>query len=91
MTPTQQDTEPSSDSLREEVEAIARPGGLPVGSAGLLQAMDYLLGRVTLLGLVPYRDDRLDLRFEIPELSFINLIGVIQGTDPKSDPMLIGG
>ena len=86
----QETNQTTPDSLREDVEAIARPGGRPVGSAGHQQAKDHLLARMTSLDLLPYRDDRLDLPFEVNGHSFCNLIGVIPGSDPKANPTLIG-
>lgn len=86
-----QNTEPSSpESLRADVEALAQPGGRPVGSAGHLAAKNFLLARMHSLGLVPYRDERLDLAFEISKQTFTNLIGIIPGTGPTREPMLIG-
>ncbi len=78
------------DDLEKDVRAIALEGGRPVGSLGHQRAKDYLHARMTSLGLEPYRDGRLDLPFEVAGQSFCNLIGVLRGSDPHADPILIG-
>lgn len=45
---------------------------------------------MTSLALEPYRDGRLDLQFEVAGQSFCNLVGVIRGSDPDADPILVG-
>ncbi len=72
--------------LRKDVESLALTEGRAVGSDGHAKAKDYLIGRLTELGLTPYGHS-FKLPYENAGLS--NIIGVAPGTDSEAAPMLI--
>ena len=61
-----------------------------VGTHGHDVAEEYLLGRMTDLGLVPYRGTTLALAYESHGQRFCNLVGVVPGEDRSLPPILIG-
>ena len=81
-----------ADSLRADVEAIARPEGRMVGSPGHARARGYLERRLGELGLVPYRGDTFALSYRNARAAVEshNLVGVIPGTDRRLPPLIIG-
>jgi hypothetical protein len=81
---------PGTDSLREDVANLARPGGRPVGSAGHERALNYLLERMTHLRLEPYTHDGLALPYARGGMNFTNLIGRIPGRDLSLPSLLLG-
>jgi Peptidase family M28 len=80
------------DTLRADVEALARPEGRMVGSPGHARARAYLERRLGELGLAPYRGDGFALSYRnVPAgEEFHNLVGVIPGTDRRLPPLVIG-
>ena len=81
-----------TDSLRADVDAIARPEGRMVGSPGHARARAYLERRLDALGLAPYRGEgfALSYRNQLAGKESHNLVGVIPGTDRRLPPLLIG-
>jgi Peptidase family M28 len=81
-----------NDSLRADVEAIARPEGRMVGSPGHARARGYLERRLGEAGLAPYRGETfaLSYRHSRAGLESHNLVGVIPGTDRRLPPLIIG-
>ena len=81
-----------TDSLRVDVEAIARPEGRMVGSPGHARARHYLERRLGELGLVPYRGGTFALSYRHSRggVESHNLVGVIPGTDRGLPPLVIG-
>ena len=81
-----------TDSLRVDVEAIARPEGRMVGSRGHTRARHYLERRLGELGLVPYRGGTFALSYRHSRggVESHNLVGVIPGTDRGLPPLIIG-
>jgi hypothetical protein len=77
-------------SLKSDAEALSTADGRRVGTAGHARAQRYLLDRMTSIGLIPYRNDRLDLSYERDGQDFHNLIGMVPGTIPRPSPVLIG-
>jgi hypothetical protein len=61
--------------LRADVERLAAPGTRRVGTAGHQLARDYLVERMTALGLAPYRGSRFGLAYRAGGQNFENLIG----------------
>jgi len=82
----------TADTLRSDVEAIARPEGRMVGSDGHARACAYLERRLAGIGLVPYRGD--DLLHAYRNIrggtESYNLVGVVAGSDRHLAPVLIG-
>lgn len=80
------------DSLRADVEAIARPEGRMVGSAGHARACAYLERRMVEIGLTPYGRDDLVLAYRNVRAATdsFNLVGVVPGTDRTLAPVIIG-
>ncbi|NND96796.1 MAG: M28 family peptidase [Pirellulaceae bacterium] len=79
-----------ASKLRSDVEAIATSDGRQVGTDGHTRAKKLLLQRLGDLGLDPYLNDSYELPYESSQQSFANLVGVVPGTDPTRDPILIG-
>lgn len=87
-------------SLRQRIEtdtrALALPRGRKVGTPGHDVARKYLTGRMTAIGLQPFRGTSFELPFVRPHpetgemTSFANLIGVIPGRQSAETPLLIG-
>src|SRR5689334_23116549 len=63
-------------ALRGDVERLASSGTRRVGTSGHDQARDYLLGRLTGLGLTPYRGKTFSLPYRSGRQDFENLVGV---------------
>jgi hypothetical protein len=77
-------------ALRADVERLAAPGTRRVGSRGHRLARDYLLERLTALGLAPYRGADFALAYRGGGQVFENLIGVVPGKQPGLAPVLLG-
>jgi hypothetical protein len=75
--------------LRTDVERLAAPGTRRVGTHGHQLARDYLIERLTALGLAPYRGDRFALPYRAGRQDFENLIGVVPGQQPGLAPVLV--
>ena len=82
--------------LEADTAALALPEGRRVGQPGHDVAREYLLGRLENLGLVPFRGDSFELRYEgthprtRKNQRFANLVGVIPGEDRNLAPILLG-
>src|SRR5436190_3417274 len=76
--------------LREEVEALARPGGRVVGTPGHEAARRHLERRLAEAGLEPYRGDTFALPYRAAGHDFCNLVGVAPGRDRTLTPVVIG-
>lgn len=78
------------DKLKEDVLALALPEGRLVGSAGHAKARRHILGRMKEQELSPYKGDSYELPYTWDGEDFVNLIGVIRGSEPSAKPVLIG-
>ena len=78
------------DRLRNDVLELTSHGERQVGSAGHRAARKYLAGRMTELGIRPYRGDSYELPYSGSGTTFVNLIGRIQGSTRDRDPILLG-
>ena len=87
---------PLETQLRADTAALAMPKGRRVGKPGHDKAREFLIGRLTEIGLAPF----LNSNFEIPysgqlhrtreDHTFSNLVGVIPGRDRSLPPLLLG-
>jgi len=84
------------DRLEADTRALAMPRGRRVGQPGHDVAHLYLLDRLTEIGLLPFRGDDFELPYTAispasgqPTL-FLNLVGVIPGTQRGLPPLLVG-
>jgi Zn-dependent M28 family amino/carboxypeptidase len=78
------------DRLEKDVLRLTSHGKRQVGSQGHRAAREYLVDRMTELGIRPYRDDFYELPYGVSGTEFVNLIGRIQGSARDRDPILIG-
>ncbi len=78
------------DTLKNDVLSLTSHGERQVGSEGHRAARDYLMDRMTELGIRPYRDDSYELPYGGFGTRFVNLIGRIQGSAKDRDPILLG-
>jgi hypothetical protein len=78
------------DRLKNEVLSLTSHGERQVGSEGHRAAREYLVDRMTELGIRPYRDDSYELPYGGSGTEFVNLIGRIQGSEIDRDPILLG-
>jgi hypothetical protein len=76
--------------LRQDVEALAMPGGRMVGTPGHDRARHYLITRMSELELQPYRDNSFELPYRYGGQDFCNLIGEISGENRDLPPVLVG-
>jgi len=82
--------------LREDTTTLAMPNGRRVGQPGHAIAKEYLLDRLTEIGLIPFSGDRCELPYTAKLHStqtahtFTNLVGVIPGKDRSLPPLLLG-
>jgi len=76
--------------LQADVEAIARPGGRPVGSPGHLAARKYLTGRLASLGLKPYCGESFELPYASDGTQFTNLVASLPGIGATGGALLLG-
>jgi hypothetical protein len=87
---------PLERQLRSDTDALAMPKGRRVGQPGHDKAREFLVGRLTEIGLTPF----LNSNFEIPysgqlhrtreDHTFTNLLGVVPGRDRSLPPLLLG-
>ena len=78
------------ENLKRGVSALAKPEGRRVGSPGHAHARAWLLEKVRLAGLAPYRGDGFELSYTEGGERFTNIVGVIRGRHPTLEPILIG-
>ena len=86
-------------NLQADVFELCQPSGRMVGSPGHVDAEQLLLRRLSEVGCKPYANDSFELPYvaegfneagEICEHQFINLIGVVPGTNRDLAPILVG-
>ncbi len=75
--------------LRLDVEKLASPGTRKVGSSGHAQAIQYLVQRMTQVGLQPYSGDSFELPYKVDSSAYTNLAGVWPGSDPSLSPLML--
>ena len=78
------------DRLKDDVLRLTSHGERQVGSEGHRAAREYLIDRMTELGIKPYRNDSYELPYSGSGTEFVNLIGRIQGSAKDRDPILLG-
>jgi hypothetical protein len=78
------------DRIESDVRAIALPRGRRVGQPGHDIAREYLIRRMTEIGLEPFTGDSFELPFEREGTRFTNLVGVIPGSNRNLPPVLVG-
>ncbi len=80
----------SEQTMRRIVESLVLPRGRPVGSKGHDTARRYLVDQMTRAELQGYGPAcGFELPFTVDGQGFCNLIGVLPGGQPSSEPMLI--
>ncbi|MFT5847415.1 M28 family metallopeptidase [Psychroserpens sp.] len=74
----------TSDELKEAVSYLASDGllGRDTGSKGIAEAATYLENQFIALGVKPYFETYKD-HFKVDSLDAFNVVGVIEGNDPK--------
>lgn len=83
-------------NLKADSQALALPDGRCDGQPGQDVAREYLVSRLTALGLTPFRGNDFTLEYEIPHpvrgksRTFVNLVAVIPGRDRSLPPILLG-
>ena len=79
-------------NIENDTTALALKNGRRVGQPGHDVAREYLLGRLTEIGLPPFKGESFELPFRRPESphEFVNLAGIIPGKDRTRKPLLIG-
>lgn len=78
------------DRFAADLERICLENGRTVGSPGHREVEAYLEGRLNELGLAPYDGTSFRLEYERDDVSFVNLVAVLPGTDRALAPVLIG-
>ena len=78
------------ESLKRDVFALTYHGERQVGSKGHRAARDYLIGRLTGLGISPYTGSSFELPYHDPGEDFVNLAARITGRSGDRKPVLIG-
>ena len=76
--------------LKDDVEAISRQEGRLVGTASHDLARDYIIDRLQEIGVKPYKENSLVLPYDSDGINFFNIVGLIPGSDPDLDPVLVG-
>ncbi|RMB57176.1 M20/M25/M40 family metallo-hydrolase [Dokdonia sinensis] len=81
-------------SVRKTMEFLASDdlGGRDTGSPGIQKAAKYIEGRFTRSNIKPYFKDNYRSIFEVNEQEAFNIVGMIEGTDPrlKNELVIIG-
>jgi len=75
--------------LQQDVIALAQPRTRQVGSTGHTTARHYLVNRMTLAGLQPYRTSSFELPYQVAGTDYVNLAGVLPGRVRSLDPILL--
>jgi hypothetical protein len=78
------------EQIRADVIQLAQPEGRMVGTSGHDVAAEYLIERLSQLGIEPYIDGSFALPYETNGQRFVNLVGQIPGSDPSLPPVLLG-
>lgn len=76
-------------SLRNDVTAIATPGGRVAGSTGHARTRTLLCERLSEAGLVSYSGGGFELPYKFDGQEFVNVIAKLPGTDPELPPVLL--
>ena len=88
-----------ADNLKSDVYDLCLPAGRMVGTNGHKVAEEFLKRRLREVGCVPYSDDSFETPYvaqaftkddKLEDHEFMNLIGVIPGTDSELPPVLVG-
>ena len=86
-------------NLQADVLELCQPSGRMVGSPGHTDAEQLLLRRLSEVGCQPYANDSYELPYvaegfdeagELCDHQFLNLVGVVPGTDRDLPPILVG-
>lgn len=78
------------DTMIEDVTALATSAGRMVGTPGHAAARSYLLERLRKLGLTAYAgSDSFALPYTVQGKGLVNVIGVVPGTRPELDPIVL--
>ena len=83
------DFRPSTENLQAIVTELATPDGRMVGTTGHEAARQNLLERIQAAGLEGYHDRGHELAYEAFGSSFTNLFGVVPGSSPDLDPIVL--
>ncbi len=78
------------EQIRNDVLQLAQPEGRMVGTSGHDVAAEYLIERLSQLGIEPYFGGSFALPYETEGQRFVNLVGQIPGSDPSLPPVLLG-
>jgi hypothetical protein len=73
-----------------DVMALTADGGRNVGSTGHRRARDYVVQRLTEMGLTPYTSESFVLPYGPDGFGFGNIVGAITGADSEMAPILLG-
>jgi len=77
------------NQLRMDVKALTAPGTRKVGSQGHQQAKDYLVSRLSKLGLNHYTGKSFELPYEVESSRYTNIAGVLPGAKRELSPILL--
>jgi hypothetical protein len=81
-------SQPLTESLRRDVEALTRDGERVVGGEGHRAAREWLLERIQALGLAPYHG-AYELPYHHEGRSFANVLARLPGASPEHAPVLL--
>ena len=87
---------PLESQLIKDTTALALPEGRRVGQPGHIDAKNYLIKRMSEIGLTPFSGENFELSYTAKlsgtqeDHQFTNLVGVIPGTDRSLPPLLLG-
>ena len=76
--------------LEQDVRRLSTESGRRVGTLGHRSAQEYLVHRVTELGLGGYVGDTFELPYELRGEKFKNIVARIPGEDDRLAPILLG-
>ena len=80
----------NQDRLMADVMALTADGGRSVGSAGHRRARDYIVERLTELGVTPYAGGSFVLPYGPDGSGFANVVATIPGSVPEMPSILLG-
>lgn len=78
------------ENIEADTKALALPDGRRVGQPGHDIAREFLIRRLGEIGVEPLGGTSFELPFERDGQRFVNLVGVVRGTEGGLDPVLIG-
>ena len=79
-----------AQQLKKDVAILCKPQGRLVGSAGHRDARNYIIDRLRVTGIEPYKDDSYEFPYEYDGESFVNIAGIIRSGNSNTKPILIG-